>query len=217
MHLIRILALIFAIHQPLHAQTLITESNEKHCGSGFTENFIPENLLGCKFGDACKAHDVCYGRCDIGGDLYGSDYCTKSEFSIQRLNSKAKCDISFYAAIDENNNNKMICRRIGAIYTSAVVIAGQGPFNGIPPPPDVISKIALSSRSPEEAGEKLRSLASLSQRGEIDFSMLELQEDKLIIQLNDPLFKNRFNKNGMLVIPNGTAIPQIKSLTDLSK
>ena len=75
-----------------------TKAVADHCGSGFTEAFVPEQRFGCKMAQACKAHDICYGACDPGASKQGSDdYCKRSEFSAERVATKQACDTQFWS------------------------------------------------------------------------------------------------------------------------
>jgi hypothetical protein len=186
-----------------YARAADGEKTNKHCGSGFTESFIPEGILGCKFSLACKAHDTCYGVCDAGGSKFGTPYCLLSELSAERVRAKNLCDRRFFDDIDSQNNSKTLCRSIGAIYTAAVVLAGQGPFNGRPIPPNVLRNIALSSSSPSEAAAKTIELAKLGQTGIVDFSQVTLKDNFLQVPILDPDFKSILEKNGSIIIPRG--------------
>lgn len=57
------------------------EDKATYCGSGFTQYLVPDDVAGCSLSEACRLHDICYGRCDKDGDLYGSAYCAQSEKS----------------------------------------------------------------------------------------------------------------------------------------
>lgn len=48
------------------------EDKATYCGSGFTQYLVPDDVAGCSLSEACRLHDICYGRCDKDGDLYGS-------------------------------------------------------------------------------------------------------------------------------------------------
>ena len=40
-----------------------------HCGSGWSENVVPDVIDGFDFSNACKNHDDCYGTCHNGNDV----------------------------------------------------------------------------------------------------------------------------------------------------
>lgn len=157
-------------------------NDKKFCGSGFTEKLVPEAPLGCQMADSCKTHDICYGKCDPGGSKYGSDYCKKSEFSMHRMKEKIACDQKFYASIDQQNNGRWQCRALGGMYAAAVVIAGQGPFNGKPMPPSAMADLIETSQSSGEAINKFQSLAHLSQQGKLDLSQIRRDGSVLRVQ-----------------------------------
>jgi len=93
------IVLLFTVASQSWSQEQNLVEQRKYCGSGLTRSIVPEKPLGCDMSNACMKHDVCYGRCDPKGDRHGTEYCTKSEFSIPRLASKAQCDSAFFAEI----------------------------------------------------------------------------------------------------------------------
>ena len=157
-------------------------AKRKYCGSGLTANIVPDHLLGCEMSAACKVHDACYGRCDPEGDQYGSQYCTKSELSISRLTSKAQCDAQFLAQIRKDNPDKVVCAALGGAYTGAVVVLGQGPFNGRTVSPESLVNIAVTSSSPEDAREKAFILVEAHLKGTIDLNSSRVTSGALAIQ-----------------------------------
>ena len=40
------------------------EDKATYCGSGFTQYLVPDDVAGCSLSEACRLHDICYGRCD---------------------------------------------------------------------------------------------------------------------------------------------------------
>jgi hypothetical protein len=159
---------------PSNGQTpATTKANADHCGSSFTEDFVPEQMFGCKMAEACKAHDICYGACDPGGSKHGTDYCKQNEFSGERVAAKQACDTQFFWAIAKTNGNKWQCRAVGVIYTAAVAIAGQGPFNGKPMPPQAMKALVETSATPEEAMSKFKALALEAKSKQLDLSQLQ--------------------------------------------
>jgi hypothetical protein len=140
--------------------TVISEAvgqtnSPKYCGSGITSKIVPDNLMGCKFSDACKAHDVCYGKCDPGGEKYGSDYCKKGEFSLERIMAKLQCDTDLGASIAKINAENRRCAVFGGAYSAAVIVAGQGPFNGQVISPEKLNDLVEKSQSPDELEQKV--------------------------------------------------------------
>lgn len=167
-----------------HGQTpAATNTAIDHCGSSFTEAFVPEQMFGCNMAEACKAHDICYGKCDPSGSKEGSDYCKQSEISAERVAAKQACDKQFFWEIAKTNGNKWQCRAIGGFYTAAVVIAGQGPFNGKPMSPQTMKSLIETSTTPEEATAKFNALALEAKAGHLDLS--KLQREGTLITLPD--------------------------------
>lgn len=152
---------------------------QKYCGSGFTEKLVPEAPFGCKMSEACKAHDACYGKCDSGGSMFGTPYCTKSEFSHTRVKAKLACEGKFYANIDKSNDGKWACKGIGAMYVAAVAIGGQGPFNGKPIQLASMEDLILTSNSVDEIKLKTTKFAELSQKGLIDLQQMRRVKDEI--------------------------------------
>lgn len=172
--------LVGAAHgqMPAAARTAVDQ-----CGSGFTEVFVPEQMFGCDMAEACNAHDICYGKCSPGGSKEGSGYCKQSEFSAERVAAKQACDRQLFWDIAKTNGNKWQCRAIGGFYTAAVVMAGQGPFNGKPMSPQAMKSLIETSTTPEEATAKFNALALEAKAGHLDLS--KLQREGVLITLPD--------------------------------
>lgn len=166
-----------------NALALDAVNDRKHCGSKFTEPLVPEKLFGCEMAEACKKHDICYGKCDPGGKFFGTPYCQLSEFSLVRLQAKSACDHQLLSDIDKNNGGNWVCKGLGTIYASAVVIVGQGPFNGRKIPLETMTEMVLVSNGFDELKTRTTTLATLSQQGLVDLHQpsrsLETLEFKL--------------------------------------
>lgn len=138
------------------------------CGSGPTDPMVPESVAGCEMTLACKAHDACYARCDPGGDMHGTVYCGLSEWSPQRRAAKKLCDDKLLIDAVEMNKGDAKCKYVGAIYRRAVILLGQGPFNGRVVKNSDLLQIIERSASPEQAADIWETLQIASQNGIID-------------------------------------------------
>ncbi|MEX2000509.1 hypothetical protein PAE81_00695 [Pseudomonas aeruginosa] len=130
------------------------EDKATYCGSGFTQYLVPDDVAGCSLSEACRLHDICYGRCDKDGDLYGSAYCAQSEKSEARNMSKQQCDARLQADIAAQNGNSRLCRAVGGVYRVFVKHLGQGPFNGREAL-DIYLKVMQSAPSAADADARL--------------------------------------------------------------
>jgi hypothetical protein len=166
----------------LAAQPLQTNPSGKHCGSDFTENLVPDTLFGCELAKACEVHDVCYGKCNPGQPLAGSDYCKKSEFSWIRIKAKFACDANLKKDIELANKGRAECVALGSIYATAVTIAGQGPFNGRRIDQNGLRALVETTSNPEEAIAIFSHMAGRSQKGEVDLSTLRAKDDVLTFE-----------------------------------
>ncbi len=183
----RVMRLLFAVlcfwifvSAAVSAQTNVSgTADEAYCGSKYTEPFVPEQLWGCKMTNACRAHDICYGKCDPKGIKHGSAYCEKSEFSVERIKAKNKCDIDFFSAITKQNNSQWQCIALAGVYATAVVIGGQGPNNGRPMTNQAVRDLIETSKSPEEVREKFSALANLSKYQQLDLSNIQREGDSI--------------------------------------
>lgn len=155
--------------------------SKKYCGSGLTEKIVPDNFMGCKFSDACKAHDVCYGGCDPGGKRYGSDYCKKSEASLERMKTKLICDAALGKTIAKINEGNATCKVFGGLYSAAVIIAGQGPFNGRQISEDQLRALVESSKSAYEVERKILNLYNLDEKGLVDLSQIKVSKETITL------------------------------------
>lgn len=192
-----------------HAQT-IGDMKQTYCGSGFTKIFVPEKFAGCDFSEACKQHDICYGRCDKHGDLYGSNYCKKSEQSVERKESKKQCDIKLRQDIINNNQGK--CKFFARLYEIVVDIAGGGPFNGHPAQ-ELYLAISETSESPEQAIQKLETIQKLVLEKKLKIEDITYNENQIILPLD---IQNKgselIQKNTRIIIPNDISIDNLRNL-----
>jgi hypothetical protein len=176
------IVLLFTVASQSWSQEQNLVEQRKYCGSGLTRSIVPEKPLGCDMSNACMKHDVCYGRCDPKGDRHGTEYCTKSEFSIPRLASKAQCDSAFFAEIRKDNPGKPICVALGGAYAGAVVVFGQGPFNGRTLSIESLVNIANTSGSAESARDKSNILTDSHVKGKIDLNSSKVLNGALQLQ-----------------------------------
>jgi RHS repeat-associated protein len=84
------------------------------CGSDWNEPLVPDNPLGCKFSNSCKAHDQCYD------DSKGP--------------SKSNCDQNFRNSMRKQCENlprgqRSQCNSIADMYYNAVDKYGQSSFD----------------------------------------------------------------------------------------
>ena len=190
-----------------------TKTNADHCGSGFTEAFVPEQMFGCNMAEACKAHDICYGACDPGGSKHGTDYCKQNEFSGERVAAKQACDTQFFWDIAKTNGNKWQCRAVAGIYTSAAAIAGQGPFNGKPMPPQAMKALVETSGTPEEAMSKFKALALEAKSEQLDLSQLQ-RKGKTITDA-PPLAANTSASQLVVHVASAQTIPPVRDPSEV--
>jgi hypothetical protein len=100
------------------------------CGSGRFGFLVPNQtaFTQCQFKTSCDSHDLCYGRCKAGGDLFGSSLCKDEPTRIQR---RQVCDVALQANIITANGSKPMCRVYASIYRVAVQLMGSAFFDGI--------------------------------------------------------------------------------------
>lgn len=189
---------------------------EGYCGSGATNPLVPENFLGCEFSNACEAHDICYSKCDPGGSMHGSAYCGLSESSPERVAAKAKCDDVFRDQIIAINRGKKICEVFAGLYRRAVVVAGQGPFNGREISPEVLKSIVERSNTPEEAGNIYDALIGLSDSGVISADEITVRWGVIRADLLKPVDGSRYIRGDALKIPRNVDALEIQALQNLS-
>lgn len=153
------------------------------CGTkGIQGILVPDSTLfsKCYFHEACDTHDLCYGRCLKGGDLFGKELCNDPIAKESRRNT---CDTNFFNDIVEDNNGRSICKFYGKIYRFAVVRFGKGNFNG-----KELEDMALSAFEKGEV-EAEEFYINLSIVQEATFSpqiiKLDQQSKELILQQKD--------------------------------
>lgn len=124
------------------------------CGSGWNAWFVPDNIrmLQCSFGDACAAHDRCYGQCEgrtdgtcaytkcmKGGELYSQPDVCRSDSALVFSERQARirqsgCDADFGAKLREINKDKPVCIALANLYEKAVKRWGDAYFFGFDDP-----------------------------------------------------------------------------------
>jgi RHS repeat-associated protein len=97
----------------------LTDVSGLACGSGSTENIVPDYPFGFDFTEACEAHDNCYGTC--GADKH---QCDELLYNL----AVRKCD-SY-----RNLANPGYCHLLAGIYYRAVHMYGHGPFRAAQEP-----------------------------------------------------------------------------------
>lgn len=202
------------MQQAIAAETS-AEHVEGYCGSGATNALVPENFMGCEFSNACKAHDVCYSKCDPGGSMHGSAYCGLSESSPERVAAKAECDDRFRDDIIAINRDRKICKIFAGIYRRAVVIAGQGPFNGLVISPEVLQSIVERSATPGEAESIYDALISLSDDGIISAEDITVRRGIIRADLLKPVEGSRYIRGNVLKIPKEVDALEIRTLQSI--
>jgi len=113
----------------LQAQAQPTISSTNGCGTEGSGALVPDETFfsRCSFTQACNAHDTCYGRCLIGGDLHGQETCADEQ---ARRNRRVRCDAQLYLDIVEQNSSRPLCTMYGHIYRWAVETFGLSAFSG---------------------------------------------------------------------------------------
>lgn len=104
------------------------------CGpDGILGRIVPNRIrvLGCELEKSCNAHDICYARCLLGGDLYNNPTCKDDEARKRRRQS---CDETLYSSINAANGNSIFCRTAASVYKGFVTAYGASFFFGIAPP-----------------------------------------------------------------------------------
>ena len=176
------------------------ELKATYCGSGFTSFLVLDEFAGCRFTEACKAHDICYGRCDPDGDLHGSEYCALPEASTPRTESKTQCDAKLAADIVAQNSGSHLCSVLAGIYRFAVKNGGQGPFNGRKAS-ELYVKVAAASLSADDAERKLDAIAQLARAEVIDIAQVNLENNKLVLPTRVPVSAPLSNNPRVIVLP----------------
>ncbi|WP_163935942.1 hypothetical protein [Paraferrimonas sp. SM1919] len=104
------------------------------CGTDWNEHLVPETIssLNLDFTKACAAHDNCYSRCLEGGKWFNEGICDETH---NRKARKKVCDVDFRntmyeSCIQKSYFKESMCKGLGAIYYTAVLVAGGGSFDG---------------------------------------------------------------------------------------
>jgi hypothetical protein len=189
-----------------------TPGEQKYCGTSWTGNIVPDKVAGCELAQACKAHDVCYGKCDPGGALAGTPYCGLKESSPERREAKRKCDDALFIDIRMNNPGKHLCSNIAAIYAVGVILGGQGPFNGRPMSPLAMRQIAESSLDPAEAAFKAAVLFNLAGQGKADLSALQASPQGVTVTTKNAALPGQ--AAGQVTLKKGMSIGQLQTLSN---
>lgn len=153
------------------------------CGTeGIQGVLVPDSTLftKCQFHEACDTHDLCYGRCLKGGDLFGKELCNDP---IAKESRRSTCDTNFFNDIVEDNNERSICKFYGKIYRLAVVKFGKGNFNG-----KELEELAASAfEKGEVEAEKFYKNLSIVQEATFSPQTIKLDQEskKLILQQKD--------------------------------
>jgi hypothetical protein len=71
------------------------------CGSTFSSRFVRDSIADCDFKNACKKHDVCYGKCLDGGELSRTARCNDPK--NVKESRREQCDQALEADIIEDN------------------------------------------------------------------------------------------------------------------
>lgn len=182
------------------------------CGSGATDPLVPEDMFGCTFTDACRAHDVCYGKCDPGGVLHGSEYCGLGELSPQRIAARRACDNRLRDDIVAANGNRMACRKMAGIYRVAVIGFGQGPFNGREVSPETLRQIVEHSPTPEHAEALYATILKLTQEGLMSPDTITVDRGRMRIDVIGTPPESRYLHDGAIVIPKRFKISELEKL-----
>lgn len=205
------ISLISWLAAPVFAAS-IAEEKATFCGSGWSEALVPDNVAGCVLTEACRLHDICYGRCDPGGDLHGSNYCSLGEDSEARQMSKKQCDQRLHDDIAALNDNRKLCSGVGSFYQYVVSRLGQGPFNGREQLP-LYLLIYESSGSELEANKKFEAVLTLERRGLIKSGQtIQVENEDVIVPVtravDSPLSRDPRN----VVLPRSLDDAQIRQL-----
>ncbi|WP_415755547.1 hypothetical protein [Pseudomonas leptonychotis] len=203
--------LIFSLTDSVLAES-IAEEKATYCGSGWSAKIVPDNIAGCSLTEACRQHDICYGRCDEDGDLFGSTYCSLSKKSEQRQDNKKLCDQRLHNDIVAMNNSNFICTAVGSFYQYAVNKFGQGPFNGREQLL-LYLQIYESTGSEFETNKKFDEILSQKQQvlhRPVDSTRFESRY--IIVPVNRPIESPLSNGSKSLVLPRNLNDTQNRQL-----
>lgn len=120
---------VFLISILVEAQTLPALSTNGCGAAGWSSMLVPNSTVisACVFKTACDKHDLCYGKCLLGGELYGQATCSSTEDRAER---RKACDVSLRSNIVADNGTKKICGTYASLYKWAVVKFAEKAFNG---------------------------------------------------------------------------------------
>lgn len=132
---IAILFLLCFASMSIEAQTLPALMTNG-CGSGRFAFLVPNStiLSQCSFSESCNKHDICYGRCLDGGDLFGNATCNDLTEKVRR---RDVCDVGLMNGIKAGNTGKPVCSMYAALYRWAVARFGESAFHGIEDQPNL--------------------------------------------------------------------------------
>lgn len=165
------------------------------CGSGKIAFLVPNKIGNCKLEEACNRHDLCYGRCLEGGELFGSEACNASE--QEKELRRQKCDASLYEDIAQFNQGG--CHGWANLYKFFVVHTGGGFFNGMTIAD--LEKIIDSSNTPEDALSKLEYLKVLDKTDVLDFRNMQLKDGAVSVPTLRAMPWLKEYKDGQITLP----------------
>lgn len=189
----------------------VAEEKATYCGSGFTEQLVPDEFAGCVLAESCRLHDICYGRCDPEGDLFGSTYCQQSEMSEARRMSKRQCDEKLSASINALNDDRKVCSVIGGFYKLMVGGFGQGPFNG-KERLDIYLKAYDATGNEVDAEKQYKAIIALGRRGLIEPERIRVEDQGIILPLNQGIDSPLNRGADTIVLPKNLNDSQIRQL-----
>jgi hypothetical protein len=176
--------------------------NDNFCGSGITNYIVPDNLFGCRLAGACKVHDICYSKCNPGGEKYGTPYCGNSEFSEERRAAKLQCDVELKNNIIELNLGEKRCAFVASIYLRAVKKFGQIPFNGLVVDSEILDEIIQKSASDEQAADIWETIQTAQINKAIYADKIRIEGTSILIPLQPNVNSSiKLTTDGLLRIP----------------
>jgi hypothetical protein len=183
--------------QTLTPPALVTDG----CGSGRIGFLVPNStwLSACQFQSACDRHDLCYGRCLLGGDLAGNATCSAAEAKTLR---RQTCDVSLQRDIVADNPGRPVCSLYASVYRLVVQLMGEQFFHGIGGSPRALGQLsgllAYLEQNPDafDLVELEQAFAGLADRGvagvEYEFWLFKGNPPLLVARQEDrEIFKVR--------------------------
>ena len=204
-YLISVLFGLLTISAIAQVKDVLPEEHQKFqngCGTGWNSYLVPNEipLAGCKFEQACNAHDLCYSkcvskdnldnplckykRCWTPGDLKGKKICQDPEYgrlvnaAVERKNT---CDQSFYNKLVSDNQNVPICDKFARIYRYAVSKLGGDAFNGLG------VSFGLTSEQQRNNREAIGKLLTTWPQSRIEGYVAEMEAGRKVINWNKEL------------------------------